>query len=271
MKRVYTNSQARLRKSPSKGETLLKIPKWQICELLDVVTDVQHSGMKTTWLKIRYRGKIGYSYEGFFDDYNHPPPENIVDLQGIQTADPYDAQQYIIWDGQKKVNMCGEICVSHITKFPLDEVLKDWTRKAPNIVSRIFGGSTDRGTGYHTLVKLLENMGRPNGQSLNAYFKDKLLGRTIFTLPRAHEALRHNEIIMGVKIGRDGYVGTGSILHWVTLESVEIFGKQAICVIFNPYMNREEIYSWSELIKSGANIDGVVVPRLESDDVEIGS
>ena len=263
MKQVYTNSQARLRKSPSNGETLCKIPAGSKCELLEIIPDVIYSKIKTVWYKIGYRDEIGYSYAGFFDVFEEVFPDFVVDLHEIQTADPYDAQQNIIWDGRKKLNMCGEIAVARIARLPLKDVLEDWTQKSPNIVTRIFKGSADRGTGAHTLISLLENLGIDGGQSLSSYFKDELLNRTIFTARRAFDALKENNIILGVKIGRqNGIVGKGGISHWVTLERIEMCGAQAICVIFNPYMNRFEVYSWDELTRAGANIDGVVVPRL---------
>jgi len=228
--------------------------------------EILHDGLSRVWYKVDYHGIIGYSYSGFFDLYQNILPEDIVDLQGIQTEDLYDAKQYIVWEGRKKLNMCGEICVAYILGLSLEETLEGWTRKSPNLVARIFKGSVDRGTGAQTLIDLIESFDVEGSETISSFFKDELLGRAVFTAQRASEALEDHEIILGVRIGNDGYVGTGKINHWVVLDSMDVYGKQAVCTVFNPYMNRYEVYSWSELMRYNAGIDGVVIPTEDEDD-----
>jgi len=185
---------------------------------------------------------------------------DVVDLSGLQTPDEYDAKQYIILDGRKKVNQCGEISCSYIMKKPLKEVLDGWERKEPSVVARIFKGGSDRGTSSQTLIGLLSSFDY-SSVSMSEYFKDELLGRPIITPKRIWDALKSNKIIMGVKIGRDGIIGhSGNINHWVVLDAIDVYGSQAIVDVYNPYNNKFEIYSWDEIISNTAGIDGVVVP-----------
>ena len=257
---MISHSRVHLREKVGKSNKILTIPIGGVVELIDIIPDVKYSNMDTTWLEVKYNGKTGYSYAGFFDTYENSLQQDIVNLSGIQTADPYDAKQYILVDGKKKYNQCGELACAYILREPLKEILRVWGLKSPNLVSRIFKGSRDRGTGAHTLINLLESFGVDGSQTISSFFKDELLGRAIFTAPRVAKALEDHSIIMGVRIGRSGYVGEGRINHWVVLDSIDIYGKQGMCTIFNPYMNRYEVYSWAELMKYNAGIDGVVVP-----------
>lgn len=264
MSKMITNSQAPLRDSVGKGKKLLNIPKGSVVNLLEIVPDVEYFKLNTLWLEVEYRGFQGFSYAGFFDKYENRLLQNVVDLSGLQTPDEYDAKQYVLIDGKKKYNMCGEISCAYIMGMGLKEILNGWSREKPNTVSRIFKGSVDRGTSAQTLVGLLDSFG-VKSKTISSCFRDPLLKRTIFTLQRAFESLKDNHIILGVKIGRDGLIGHGNIGHWIVLTEIEMYGEQGVCTVFNPYDNCYEIYSWEDLVSANAGIDGVVVPLQDKE------
>ena len=260
MTKMISNSYAPLRDEAGYGKKLLDIPKGSIVEFIEMVVDIPYNNLDTIWLKVEYRDVVGYSYAGFFDKYENEMAQNIVDLSDIETKTRWDAKQYIILDGKKKYNQCGQLSVAYITGMRLSDVLTKWKIKSPNLVSRIWYGGADRGTSAAVLIDLLDALGVSNSVTFNSHFKDKLLNRTIFTPQRALEALREHYIVMGVKIGRDGFIGTGRVAHWIVLDSIEVFGKQAICHVYNPFNNEMQIYDFDSLVKAGASIDGVVVP-----------
>lgn len=268
MSKMITNSQSPLRDVVGTGKKLLNIPKGSIVELISIVPNVRYSGLDTVWLKVEYRDVVGYSYSGFFDKYENSLPQDIVDLSGLQTPDPFDAPQYVLLDGKKKYNMCGEICCSYVMGMSLKEVLDEWSRKSPNIVSRIFKGSIDRGTSAQTLVGLFDSFGLES-ETISSRFRDPLLKRTVFTLQRAYESLKDNHIVLGVKIGRDGIIGHGGIGHWVVLTEIEQYGSQGVCTIMNPFSNSYEIYSWEDLVSANARIDGVIIPAKKLPEIKI--
>jgi len=258
-KKLITVGYAPLRETAPSGVKILSIPKGQIVELLDTVPNVAYSNLKTTWYKVFYHGKSGYAYAGFFDAYVNELSENIVDLSGLQTPSPDDAAQYILLEGRKKYNFCGQLSCAFVLGVSLKEIIDTWEYKAPNIVARIFKGNADRGTSASTLIGLLEAFS-VQAKTVSKHFRDPVLGRTVFTLQRLAETVGHNHVILGVKIGRDGIIGhSGNISHWIAVDKVDVHGEFGIVTIYNPYNNKYEIYSWDYMLENMAGIDGVVV------------
>lgn len=258
--KVVAFSRFPLRTVPGYGSKILDVPTGSICELLEIEPNVPYGAEKnpTVWYRVKWRDYDGYAYSGFFDKYNNILDQDVVDLSDIQTPSKYDAKQYVLLDGRRKVNLCGEVSCAFVLHLSLSDVLSEWERKAPNIATRIWKGSSDRGTSAQTLVNLLNNFGN-NAKTIDVYFKEPVLDKVLFTPTRAKDAILDGKrIIIGVKIGRDGYIGTGSINHWVVIDDVIVYGKQAICHIFNPFMNRMEVYSWQEIMDNSAGISGVV-------------
>ena len=276
MKKLYTNSRAILRETVATGNKILDIPKNTVVELLAISENVQYSGMDTTCYKVGYStsGKYyeGYSYSGFFEPYEEELPQDVVDID-LATPETTDAKQYVLWDGRKKYNFCGEICCTYILDEPLSVVANTWKQKSPNIVARIFDrANVDRGTGVGDLLDLLESNGVCDGVKFSEYFKDPVLGRTLFTPWRAKDAVDKGDLIIGVKINKyTGRLQTSGILHWVVLIDVKPEGIDfGFVTIYNPFMNRVEQYSWNEFITSAGNIDGVYVPLdVDDGDVEV--
>lgn len=256
--KLITLSRATLRSVAGYGSKLLDIPEGSICELVEIEANVIYGGNPTIWYRVKWRDYDGYAYAGFFDRYENMLQQDVVDLSDIETPDDTDAKQYVLIDGKRKVNQCGELSCAYILHSRLSDVLNKWESKEPNIVVRIWRGSADRGTSAQTLVGLLKSFGN-NAETIDSYFKDTVLDKVFFTPTRVKSALLDGKrIIFGVKIGRDGYIGTGSINHWIVIEDVILYGRQAICHVYNPFMNRMEVYSWQELMDNSAGISGVV-------------
>ena len=269
MKKMISLNQAPLRDSAGYGNKILDIPKGAVVEHLDTEFGVPYSGIITEWVKVEYRDKVGYSYRGYFDEYNVTLKEDVVDID-VATQDPYDAKQFLVWDNDVKNNMCGELACAYILGLPISKVLENWERKSPSLVARIFKGKYDVGTSADSLMDLLASFDVNKAVKFGQYFKDELLNRPVFSVQRAYECVEEkgNKIIVGVKINkRTGRLQRSGILHWVVVDGVEVNGDSGIVTLFNPFMNRFEIYSWNELVESSGNIDGIVVPFHLGDDI----
>ncbi len=202
--------------------------------------------------QVEYNDKIGWIQDKYLEEYIENLPTNCVDLSGIQTAETNDAQQYIIWDGQKQVNMCGEICAAYIMQIPLDELLIRWKQNSPPLYKRIFGAGKARGTGAEELVELFGIFG---------YISTTLKLQKYTPRLFADMVARQKGIIVSCHLNtQTGALNGSGVLHWCVVKEVIVDRVDMGWVtVFNPFGNAEERYSWREFLATTRSPYGVVV------------
>jgi hypothetical protein len=204
------------------------------------------------WEKIKWGNKIGWMKSIYLEEYKETLPKDSVYIKNIQTKDEFDAQQYIDWNGIKQVNMCGQLCVAYLLGLSLSEYLDVWQIKEPSLWKRIFGQGRARGTGPSELIEMM-NIFSVDGRLLS----DKI---DIAYSPHMLHRLS-NSVIVSVRINSlTGRLNGSGILHWVVVtDSLEERSGYGTVRIYNPYPNRIEEYSFTELLASARSPYGVVM------------
>ena len=240
----WTNWQAPLYKDETKKAKYFDIP---LRGMFDVLSPMPVNGL---W-QVEYAGKVGYIEDRFFENYVSTLPTNCVDLSGIQTDATNDAAQYIVWNGQKQVNMCGELCCAYIMGIPLEEVLIRWERDALPFYKSVFQSGKARGTGAEELVKLLGMFG----------YISTPLKMTKYTPRLFAELVKERKVIVSTHLNtQTGALNGGGILHWCVVKEVVIDRMDMGWVtVYNPFGNAEELYSWREFLATTRAPYGVVV------------
>ena len=186
------------------------------------------------------------NYDGWVDcgkieSYNENFPRDCVDVKAIQTPEVRDAEQYVLWNSKKQVNMCGEMCVCYLLNISLEQLLKLWEVKEPSFWRSVFGEGMARGTGEGELVKMF-GLFDTKAQTLQAKYKSytpdllsKLTGAIV-------------SVRMSTATGR---LNGGGVGHWVVVTDVvnERVGYGLVHV-YNPFPNRIEVYSYAEFLAS---------------------
>lgn len=182
-------------------------------------------------------GKVaGWVNSDLISPYVEQLPKNVVNLSGLQTVSPNDAEQFLTIDGVRVVNPCGQISLAYCYGLEIAEVINRWKVGNPNHYRAVTRA------GWTTAVSDLETIA------------DTLPGtHDLLKLPRwnqgdVYELLKENHIIASVRInGNTGRMG-GSVWHWVVITDVfvERFNYGTVDV-FNPFPNRIERYGWAEL------------------------
>ena len=239
---------------------ILDVPKNAVFETLETTT---HEG--TQFERVDYRGNVGWLQVDYTDPYSNSNERDIVYLADIQTDDPNDAEQFVMWENTsgkmiRCLNQCGEICVSRILNRSLSDVLTDWRDSGAWHYSHVFQGSEkDRGTDEAGLQSVL---GISGAVSLEEYFDG------IYTPYRFAEALRDNYIIYGVSINSASgdLVTNKDVAHWVLIEEMVVNGTNGLVTLFNPFDNEMQQESWrflqlSAQAFSAGGFSGLVVPR----------
>jgi len=190
--------------------------------------------------QVYYGGDLGWVLSKYLENYDQVLPKDCVDMGDLQTPDENDAQQYIVWNGVKQVNMCGEMCVAFLLNLPLETVLENWRAGSLPFYKRIFGGGRATGTSAEDLMILLALYGKESvllSKILPQYTPELLRPLTCITSCR-----------MDTVTGR---LNGGGVGHWVV--PVTIHAERCgygYVEIYNPYPNRIEVYSWPEYLAS---------------------
>lgn len=174
------------------------------------------------------------------------------------TPSDNDAAQYMIMNGTKQYNLCGQFCVAYCMQDNthtnnIDDYLNYWEAVDLKWWKTIFKSKIARTTSRYDLRKMLSAYDvTPN--ELTDYSIDM---ETFYEISDFHQA------ILGVGINYKGYLVSGGIRHWVVLDSIEIMdSNHGIVTVYNPYTNHMEPYSWQELITSmGTYKQGLWVRR----------
>lgn len=225
-------------------------------------TVVSHVADAGAFVQVEYvnaKGQyVGYIERRLLDVYIESLPRDCVDLEGLQTSDPSDAAQYIMWTPYKgggsyrQVNMCGQICCSYLAHSSLENVLTAWEMCNPSSYNRIFGsdGIAD-GTAPSDLVTILKCIGIPAAEISSKDF------------PQYTPELvsKWNGVIVSCHIDttRNGRLSGDGVLHWIIIVNsfLDRCGYGTVD-IFNPFSNRVERYSYSEFAKSCRTPYGVI-------------
>ena len=196
--------------------------------------------------EVVYRGWTGWVKSERLEPYVETLAKNQVSLEGIQTVDPYDAEQYVTVKGKRQVNLCGEICVSYLLDASLPFLLER-IEQTPKLWKSLFPDNVGRTTGALDLKAMFENFGVESHvltyKQYTPAMLEKLCGRAI----------------VSVRMNRaTGELNGSGVGHWVVPLRVvqERMGRGLVCV-YNPFPNREEVYSWREFAASAMSPYGV--------------
>jgi len=198
---------------------------------------------------IESASSFGYVKSADLEDYIENYPKNCVDIKDIQTPDLSDAEQYVLWDKFKQVNMCGELCVAYLLQISLADLLTKWKIKAPSFFVRVFGTGRARGTGSGELSEMLK-LFEVNSVQLSSVLKTYTPGGL---------ALFADKSIVSVNIDAvTGALRGSGVLHWVVpLQVMQERAGMGMVGYYNPFSNRVEICSWREFLASARSPYGI--------------
>jgi hypothetical protein len=261
--KLWAVGYAPLRDAPGAGHKYLDIPTHALVDNTGEQVETMYGGQNTLWLKVTYRGKTGWAYAGFFEDYEEHYPIAEVEIEN-QTPETDDLAQYFYYEGDEKNNMCGQLSVAWILGIPVMQILDRWKVGSPPFYARIFGGKADRGTSADDLDNLLDLYGIETpclrfGNGLT----DPLLERPLVTPRRMEKMLETHQLIASVHIDTiSGNLRGSGALHWVVVDRIVADGvNRGFMELYNPAPNRVQLYSWDEFIKSAGSPYGLWVPR----------
>lgn len=246
---AYSNWQAPLYKSNARKTKYFDLP---LNSRFDTVSPTPINGL---WeIEFVSNGKVhnGWLDDKYLEFYNQSLPTNIVDLDGIQTPELNDAQQYIFWDGFKRVNMCGELCVAESLKLPLVDILVKWKSVDPSLYKRIVPvNQRDTGTGPEDIIKLYNLFGQTSRVIDLEKFTPRVFSEMVQDSRRVTVSTHLNTV--------SGALNGGGILHWCNIIDVFVEGiDMGWVTLYNPFMNRHERYSWREFIATTRSPYGVI-------------
>ena len=201
--------------------------------------------------------EAGKSFTGWIESkhvrpYRENLRTNIVDMADVQTPDPSDAQQFMSWKGKRFVNNCGVISVAMVLGRKVSDILTRFEVRDPKNYKRIYGTGSGL-TSAPDLLKIFDSESvRAETLSMPFYEAEDLL--TLIS--------EYAGVIVSCRINKYSgrLIGGGNVLHWVVVREVfpERTGYGTIGV-YNPFSNRDEIYSWAEFTASCGQPYGVVV------------
>jgi hypothetical protein len=205
----------------------------------------------------------GWVYAGLLEDYVEQLPKDVVVLDD-QTPAANDAEQNVIYHGGRQVNLCGEICAAYCLNLTLTVMLELWKQEKPAFWKRVFGrfGQTAGGTSVADLVSMFE-AARRGAYPLADAMRDPYLKRSRYTPAWLKRLTETGRVVAGVTIDKAGRLAKSGDLHWVVVTEVlpERCGYGAV-VIYNPFPNRMEAYSWREFTEAAKVPSGVFVPEV---------
>jgi len=243
------------------GKRLFDIPLGAVLEPTPApLQTVIAAGKETTWIELPYNEVTGWVNSIYLDDCIEQFPDNEVLIQRA-TPDPRDAAQYMLIGGNKKVNMCGELCIAFVVKKDADSVLGAWEEKLPDLYNKIVGG--DKETFPSDLEKILSvyDYTSENGRVMN--FKDGLTDPGIgFAISpgRIGKMLKTHYLIALVRIKNGRLIPSDEVDkngkkvgvdHWVVTDKIAPNGINSGRVeLYNPFPNRRQEYSYNEFVRS---------------------
>jgi hypothetical protein len=272
-------------KGTPNGVKMFDLPRGAVVEPTGQQQNAMVLGQDTIWTEIHYAGKDGFIQTGwindaYLDDYieQFPNPEVVIPNPTPETD---DAPQYMLVEGKKKYNMCGELCIAFIAGEDIDSTLAKWKTQSPTFYNNILLGDRDKPTGPEDLKSILNAYGysTDNGQmvSFSVGLTDPIIGFQP-SQGRIQKMLETHFLIVLVTInsygklitkpeetqskhGKNRPVVEKGIAHWIAVDKLTPNGVNAGRVeIYNPFPNKRQEYSFNEFIKS-CNSSGWWVKR----------
>lgn len=141
--KYFTNAMAPLREQPLRTGT----------KILDIFPNnpVDVIGEQSGWLEVEYQSKYGWIFASLLEPYVENLPKDIVKIDN-QTPDKYDFEQFIIKNGIKQTNLCGELACCIALGVTLSGLMDVWEIKAPKLWARIKGSGKFTGTSREDLI-----------------------------------------------------------------------------------------------------------------------
>ncbi|MFH2104062.1 MAG: SH3 domain-containing protein, partial [Chloroflexota bacterium] len=166
-----------------------------------------------------------------------------IDLN-IKTSNRQDAEQYLIYDGGECHNLCGSFCAAYLSGNGIKEFLDLWKIREP---ADYKVGVTDNKP-YN--IDVVERMLRMYDKTYQRF------DNTARLLPSQLQAeiASGKALIAGVNIGDGGVLATGETGHWVVVRDVTMNRDGVWVHIYNPYMNRFEIYDFVTFQNAFSNL-----------------
>lgn len=251
--KFYSTAVATIRENPLR--TSSKVAEIQ------PYTIIEHNGnTHSGYLEVEYQTKRGWVADSLAEPYLENLPKDCVKIDD-QTTDPYDFEQYILLNGIKQPNLCGELSICFALGLTLKDLMKEWAIQAPSLWSRIKGGGKFSGTHWQDLDTICGLFGA-DASSLAEKMKDPYLNRTRYTPASLQKVCTEGFAIVGCKMdGVTGRLRGSGIGHWVVVTGVypERFGGQVF--LYNPAPNRIEQYSYQEFLASAVEPFGLFIPK----------
>lgn len=244
--------------SPTTRKNLLYLPERSVVQrtsnTFNEYSEVQFITRQKTYL--------GWVHSVYLEDLFYEFPIEGVFSVPEQTDYPHDAAQYITKYGGTLYNLCGEGCVAWIYKKTITEFLEDWKEFPKSYFSRIIHDGKSEPTGVSDLRNMVSVYGGEVSYLRDDLFED--FSKSVILSPaRLKSVLDEGCPIVGVKISnRTGQLQPTGISHWVAIKNVVSDGiDSGQAIIYNPFSDRQERYSWSELKISMGIPFGIVVHR----------
>lgn len=257
------------------GAKLFDLPQGALVEPTGQQQQTPVNAHSATWSEVQHSGvdgivKTGWVNDAWLDEYIEQFPDPEVHIPN-PTPEPNDAPQYMLIEGRKKFNMCGELCIAFVVGEDIDSLLAKWRAAAPSFYNSILAGDRDKPTGAEDLRSILTAYGyaADNGNlvSFRAGLTDPLIGfqptqGRVGALLQTHFLVAmvtingHGKLITknddtSTKKGKNKPVVDKGTLHWVVVDKVMSNGMNAGRVeLYNPFPNRRQEYSFNEFIKS---------------------
>lgn len=264
----WTVSQTPFRTAPW-GELIQNIPPHVLVEETGRTEDVLKGSECSNWSEIAYGKSLGWCYSGYLEDYLERYPLEVF----IATPTPptTDAEQYTIYEGRTKYNLCGELCCAYLLHRGLIELLDKWKTEKPAYYTRIYKGVLDKGTGIDDLYSIFTMYGYVPGMlRFDLGLKDYVLSRAVLTPRRLLKMLEdYGPAIIGVRIGSvSGHLQVSGVAHWVALTGVDPNGiDDGFVEVYNPFKNRRQLYPWDQFYASVGSPWGLWLDQKELDKI----
>jgi hypothetical protein len=181
----------------------------------------------------------------------HPrDPEFSKALQEKRSAAQYLDIREVTGRRTIHFNLCGEICASTLVGSDVIPVLKRWWESDEGFNAKRILNNPNQGTFIWELNSIL-NLYNLHGEiydsgPVSAQFVKNKLDKGMFA-------------ISGCCISRGKVTRKATTKHWVIVEDVVPVGSSGWVRIYNPYMNKEEVYEYNTFLSSSFARNGLWV------------
>ena len=174
----------------------------------------------------------------------HPADPEIAEaLAAGATAAQYLDLKAVLGHKKRHYNLCGEFCVAALASVDVIPMLKQWLPTYPRALNIL---KNNLGTGLPDLQSILRLFGMTSTMFQYASSTASISPKRV-----KEELLKGKLAIAGVGINRRGKLDAkGQIRHWVVVEDTLPVGNSGWVRLYNPFMNREEVYNYKTFLAS---------------------